>query len=117
MAANKFGKKPRAAKRKRLEVSVEQSCIDFAKAEGVMSRKMNGGGFRAWPDRCFFPKAEGWVPGVPVLWIEFKREGEDLTPAQAKLHGDLRERGQHVMTCWNIAQFKQALSAYLKEES
>ena len=112
-----FGKPPRKAKP--LEASVEKRSIDFAKLEGVLSRKMNGAGFRAWPDRAFMPpeleKGE-WIAAMPILWIEFKREGEDLTPAQADLHAVLRKAGQRVCIARTLDEFKQHFCAYMSDD-
>ena len=114
----KFGAKPKFVKRKQLEKSVEQKAVDLAKSLTMLSRKMNGAGFRAWPDRCFFPPdmSVPWNSASPVLWVEFKREGEELTPAQADLHKRLKNCGQRVMTCWTFLQFEKALRDYMKEE-
>jgi hypothetical protein len=112
-----FGKPPR--EKKPLEASVEKRSIDFAKAEGVLSRKMNGAGFRAWPDRAFFPpelEVGEWTAAMPALFVEFKREGEDLTPAQADLHAMLRKAGQHVCTCHTLDEFKQHFCAYMSDD-
>ena len=111
-----FGKPPR--KKKPLEASVEKRSCGFAKAEGVLSRKMNGSGFRAWPDRAFMPPDMGtpWEPCVPVIWVEFKRVGEDLTPAQAELQADLVRRGQRVCTVRTLDEFKQHFFAWMSDD-
>lgn len=61
---------------------------------GAQSRKMNGLGFASWPDRLVLK------PGVArVLWIEFKRPREKLTPGQALMQEYLKSMGQAVVTC------------------
>jgi hypothetical protein len=114
-----FGPKPKFIRRKRLEKTTEQAAIDFAKAEGVLSRKMNGASFRAWPDRAFMPpelESGKWEAAMPILWVEFKREGQDLTPAQADLHAVLRKAGQRVCTCHTLDEFKQHFCAYMSDD-
>ncbi len=51
---------------------------------------MNGLGNRSWPDRLFMGR------DASILWIEFKREGEEATPDQLLNHEMLKELGHHV---------------------
>lgn len=67
----------------------ENNNLAYAKKRGLICRKMNGLGFRDWPDRLFIGK------GV-IFWIEYKVRGKGPTPNQAKLHEVLRGWGQHV---------------------
>lgn len=89
-------------KRQPLERDLEQWCVDHARdAHGWLSRKMNGLGFRSWPDREFLRpprrlgKRSGLVNQRP-LWVEFKRLGKEPTPDQHRLHEKLRAFGQLV---------------------
>lgn len=108
--------KQRRTGEKRLEGSIEHSCVKHAKEQGNLSRKMNGLGFNAWPDRQFLPrerpmrKQYGRV--VPSLWVEFKRVGQQPTPAQAELHRQLRRAGQQVYVCDSLSSFKRILKVY-----
>lgn len=69
---------------------VEQPVLDWCKKRGIMHRKMNGLGFRGWPDRLFI------LPSGRVVWIEFKRPGGKLTPLQEAIHAKLEALGHHV---------------------
>lgn len=86
-----------ARRRKRLESSIEDACVRLARKRGWLSRKMNGLGFRAWPDRLFVPPKKRRTPDSRrAFWVEFKREGEDLTIGQARMRDDLHKRGETV---------------------
>lgn len=65
-----------------LEKDIENSFVRQAKKLGCKTRKLNGTGYRSWPDRLIL------VPGGVTLFIEFKRPGEDLRPDQESLHED-----------------------------
>lgn len=91
------------AQRGPLERAIEQSAVDHAKARGWVSRKMNGFGFRSWPDRLFLPPPS--LKGGHRFWAEFKRLGEPSTPDQARLQRDLRARGEEVYECDSLAAF------------
>jgi len=68
---------------------------------------MNGLGFRDWPDR------EVLKPQVfRVLWIEFKRPGEELTTSQEVMQEELMAMGQHVVTCFNDKEARAAYEAH-----
>lgn len=94
------------------ESSIEESCRKYAHDRGWTSRKMNGLGFRSWPDRFFIPRK---MPGKPTrgvlgtltyrFWVEFKRPGEESTPDQKRMQKDLRERGEIVYECDNKKDF------------
>jgi len=70
---------------------VEQPVVDYALDEyGIKSLKLNTRGWSSWPDRLFlFPKP--WL-----LFIEFKRPGEEPTENQRDLHIYLGELGYDV---------------------
>lgn len=74
------------AKRKRLEGSIEDAVVGYAKSKGVICRKMNGMGNRSWPDRMFLYKGT-------ILFIEFKRQGLLPTPLQANMMEQLQKAG------------------------
>ena len=77
------------------EAALERWCVARARARGWLSRKMNGLGFRDWPDRLFVrpPGPSGFRRPI---WVEFKRAGGRPTDAQAHLHAELRRRGDRV---------------------
>ena len=79
--------------RRKLEKSVEDRCVRLAKNKGWLVRKINGLGYRSWPDRLFIPPRKS---KLEQFWVEFKRLGEVPTPLQEQVHIDLRVRGQRV---------------------
>lgn len=105
------------SQRQKREAPLEQRCIDYAKKRGLVSRKMNGLGFRAWPDRLFLPPnmAAPWASHSKLLWVEFKKPGLAPTPAQARLHDDLLCRGQPVVVIDDYQRFKATVDAYLDD--
>jgi hypothetical protein len=85
-------KRRKLPRRRPLEQPIETTAtrIITKDLKGI-SRKMNGLGFRSWPDRVYLKL------GVKrPLWIEFKRPGEPPTDAQAEIHKQLRAQGQEV---------------------
>jgi hypothetical protein len=68
-----------------------------------ITRKMNGLGYRSWPDQWSIP------PNGNDFLIEFKREGVDPTELQEDMHQQLRSSGKVVYICWT---FSQARTAY-----
>jgi hypothetical protein len=90
-------------KRYRTEGALEEACRNAAKKRGWDSRKMNGLGYRSWPDRQFIPPEvrSGEKVGVKrraqrSWWVEFKQPGEEPTPSQAQKIKELRARGEDV---------------------
>ena len=75
-----------------LEVrDVENPVVRWWKSLGLLpSRKMNGLGYRSWPDRIF-P-----IPGGRPFWIEFKKPGAEPTPLQENFHKLMREQGYDI---------------------
>lgn len=87
------------------EDAIEEVCRQLAAAVGWGSRKMNGLGFRSWPDRLFLPPKSpiriGGRRRAPLgrrFWVEFKKPGEESTEDQTRMQNDLRERGESVYT-------------------
>src|SRR5258706_8557278 len=82
------------------ESSLEEWCRKYAHDRGWTSRKMNGLGFRSWPDRFFIPPCLSAVKWAKmkgyrnVFWVEFKRLGKPSTPDQKRMQKDLRARGE-----------------------
>ena len=78
--------------RKVLEKVIEGAVIRYAKKKcpNVEIVKLNGMGKRSHPARMFL------FPTGVVLFIEFKREGEEPTPLQTHLHKKWRALG-HVV--------------------
>jgi hypothetical protein len=90
-----------------LESSIENAVVKHAKEKGCMSRKMNGMGYRSWPDRLFI------FPNGKVIWIEFKRMGGQATKAQAELHVNLANMQQTVYVIDNILDGKAVIDAHV----
>ena len=80
---------------KQLESAIEARAVAKIKKLGVMSRKMNGMGYRGWPDRLFI------LPGGKSVFIEFKRPGGTLTALQAHIHEELKAKDHVVWVCSN----------------
>lgn len=91
-------------KKRILESRIERACVDRAKELGWAARKMNGLGFRSWPDRLFIPP-RGKASALESIWVEFKKPGEVPTPDQARMHEDLRARGELVFVFDNRHAF------------
>ncbi len=89
---------------KELEGDIEGRVVKWAKKNGWVTRKMNGLGYRSWPDRLFLHRF-----GV-AAFIEFKRKGKLPTPQQGDMLVDLQKRG------FNAAYFddSDAAIAYLQ---
>lgn len=87
----------------RLERDLENACVRYAHVRGCLTRKMNGRGFRAWPDRLVL-----W-PGEHVEFVEFKLPDEEPTPLQAKLHRVLRKLGFTVHVCDSYEEFARII--------
>lgn len=85
----KFKKK---APKKRLERNIEAGFMRKMKNNlpEVRILKLNTLGRRAWPDRMIL------MPAGRVIFIEFKRVGEEVTPLQKDVHEYLGKRGYDV---------------------
>lgn len=99
MSAQKGFRRPRYQPHQ-TEGAIEEVCRIYAAAVGWESRKMNGLGFRSWPDRLFLPprvrtKKQGAALGRR-FYVEFKKPGEESTPDQTRVQNELRERGETV---------------------
>lgn len=91
----------------KLEASVENRCVAEMKALGWLGRKMNGMGYKSWPDRLFIPPKK--KPKLKPFWVEFKRLGQKPTALQALMHEDLRSRGETVYVIDNYEDFTRIL--------
>lgn len=74
---------------KQKESTIENAFVRKMKAHHILTRKMNGGGFRSWPDRMI-------VLYKMTPYIEFKRPGETSTELQEDCHEVLRGLGHPV---------------------
>lgn len=70
-----------------LEKQIEKVVCEYAKSLGILTYKFTSPGRAAVPDRLFIS------PTGKIMFIEFKREGQKPTPAQAREHERLRGHG------------------------
>lgn len=93
-------KKPQR-KPERRESSIERGFVNKLKRQqtGAKTRKMNGLGFRAWPDRLVLKLCV-----LTPLWIEFKKPGETSTDDQREIQKFLRDLGHAVYECTAVQQ-------------
>lgn len=70
-----------------LEKQIEGKVVKWAREHGILTRKMNGDGYRGWPDRLFV------LRNGKTLWIEFKRPGGKESELQKVMLDNLRELG------------------------
>ncbi len=91
-----------------LESTVENCVNTYAKkkyAGRILVRKMNGVGFRNWPDRLYF------FDDGKVFLIEFKRKGKVPGPAQTAFHKILAGMGYRVYVVDNPEDGKKIIDA------
>jgi hypothetical protein len=91
------------------ESVIEERCRQIALKAGWVSRKMNGFGFRSWPDRLFIPPDQTIKAGCEAFWVEFKRPKELPTPDQERVIEDLGKRGEKVFVCDSVEDFKNII--------
>lgn len=85
-----------------LESEIEKPACAYAESRGWWESKYVSPGKRAVPDRLFIRRAR-------VIFIEFKRPGEDLRPQQKKRIREMREHGAEVFVCDNLEYAKEIL--------
>lgn len=84
----------------RSESSIQAAVVKHARALGMLAIKqstMARFGTAGWPDYLFITERGR------VFWIEFKREGNRLTPLQQERARDLEMHGQRVYMVDNVA--------------
>lgn len=86
---------------KPLEATVELSAVAWAKAHGVLTRKLKWIGRRKAPDRIF-------APGRSVF-IEFKRIDEDPDEGQAREIKRMRASGLEVHVVRTMSEFLEIM--------
>jgi len=74
----------------RLENSIEQRVIEWARDNDVLHLKLNTLGRTGWPDRLFI------TPDGGIIWVEFKRPGEEPRGLQDYVHRQLLKHKQIV---------------------
>lgn len=78
-----------------LESSIEGKVCSYARIKKCLERKMNGPGYRGWPDRIFFFQGR-------IIFVEFKQKGEKPDNLQRFMHGRLRDNSFHVYVVDNV---------------
>lgn len=84
------------------ESKVEKEACKYAELRGWMVVKLMLCSIDSMPDRMFMRK------GV-VIFIEFKRPGEEATVKQAKRHRDIQAKGVKTFVCDDLDQAKEIL--------
>lgn len=95
-------------KKKILERHVENSVVRHAKDNNFKVRKMNGMGYRSWPDRMFLYRK------VCMFFIEFKRSGEVPNENQEREITELRRMGFTVYVVDNVKDGKRIIDKIKK---
>jgi hypothetical protein len=88
-----------------LEKATEKKVVDWWRGMGGLQLKLNLQGQRGWPDRLFL------VHNGQAIFIEFKREGEELRPLQEFRHKELGRLGYRVYTCDSVESAKAILAS------
>ncbi len=93
------------------EAEEEATFVRKARAKGFLCRKMNGQGYRGWPDQL----VEGQYPAH--WYIEFKRPGKykdpnhGLSENQAEIIAKLRARGVPVLVTDSVDEALKFIGA------
>lgn len=98
-----------------LERDLHRRCVKHARENGFMVLKVETVVNVGWPDVIIIPPlpCDGHRNAHPNLWVEFKREGAELSPIQERIQRLLVERGQRVYTVRSVASFKELLAPYV----
>lgn len=84
------------------EIEIEQPACDFAKNRGWFEAKIASSNKNGMPDRIFIRRGQ-------VMFIEFKRPGEDASPQQKRRHREIRKHGIPVHVCDNLEEARELL--------
>ena len=85
-----------------LEKDLEDDAVGWARRRGWYSRKYRSAGRRSAPDRIFIRDGR-------VLFVEFKRPGEEPIPLQFEEHTQLQAVGADVVWVDSIEDFKAVI--------
>jgi hypothetical protein len=86
-----------------LEREIEAVVCTYAKEKGFLVYKFTSPSRAGVPDRMFL------APHQRVFWIEFKREGQKLTPLQERECDKLADCGFEVYVCDSVEQGKAVI--------
>lgn len=81
------------------ESDVEKECCEWSQRRRWKVYKIKSGHPNGLPDRFFVRK------GV-IIFVEFKRDGEEPTEQQLRRHKELREEGMRVEVIDNFKDFR-----------
>lgn len=95
-------REPRERVREERESEIEQAAMDYAEWRGWWQVKIMRASRNGVPDRVL-------IRAGRVIFIEFKRDGEEPTPQQIKRHAEMRAHGAEVFVCDNLADAKRIL--------
>lgn len=84
------------------ESVIEADVSRYAVSKGVLTLKLNVSGRRGWPDRIYLFNGR-------VMFIEFKRQGEQPRKLQEYVHGQLRQHGFGVFVVDNLQQGRDCI--------
>ena len=90
-----------------MEDDIEDAFCEYAKSEGCYPFKLALIGLRGFPDRTIL------CPGGRILFIEFKRKGKGLSPAQSVYKKIIVELGFKYFLCDEIGQAERKLRKFL----
>lgn len=88
-----------------LEKNIEKWTCDRAAFLGCVCLKLNVRGRVGWPDRLFLFRGK-------VLFIEFKRLGENPTLIQQYVHAEIRAHGVPVEVVDNVGDAGRILDEF-----
>lgn len=97
---------PKRRDKRPLESQVEGPAVDYGRKTGWVMRKYTSPSHRSVPDRlCLHDFGT-------IIFIEFKRLGEDATDKQKIEHKELRARGFIVYVIDNVEDAKRILDKH-----
>lgn len=85
-----------------LERDLEKQCVAWARKEGFLVLKLTPAGQRGYPDRVFLQRER-------ICFVEFKREGEKVTPIQMRRMERLLDLGYRVFVIRDFRTFKRQI--------
>lgn len=92
------------------ESALEKRCVKRARKAGWWSAKIMRTERRGRPDRVFARRPNNCELFVAeIIWVEFKRPGEEPTPQQHAEHERMREAGMQVEWVDNDSAFAAIL--------
>ena len=83
---------------------VEKKCCEYAESFGFLSHKMGVNVRVGWPDRMFIGLHNTF------LFVEFKRPGEALRPAQKRMIKKFADRDIPVFVVEELEHFKSLIT-------